>query len=236
MPKLAFVSDEVLYEAVGHLLAVARDAKAKASKNLGRNVIDPFSLLFQMAGFGMNSEQWKRAEIGRQAEKTLQNHVGAFHQTILGSVKGWVNHGVGSIIDIECSDRKIIAEIKNKHNTVSGGSLGGLYKTMQDQVMPKHSAYKGFTAYYVVIIPKKPERYDSPFTPSDKSVGEKCPANNLIRTIDGASFYALATGRDNALAELFSVLPDVIEAQCKASGYKFDDRQAIQNFFKSAFA
>jgi Eco47II restriction endonuclease len=236
MPRLSFVSDAELEKAVQHLLQVAHTAKAAVLKDINRNVVDPFSILFQMSGFEISADEWQASEMTRQAEKTLQNHVGMFHQNILGGVKGWKNLEVGQIIDLESIDQKVIAEVKNKYNTVSGGKLVNVYCDLESQVMPKHSKYKGFTAYYVEIIPKKPQRFNIEFTPSDKSVGGRCPANPLVRKIDGASFYDLITGEKHALRQLFDILPDVIEEVCKnTNAYKFDDRTFAKSFFSEAF-
>jgi Eco47II restriction endonuclease len=236
MPKLSFISDEELGKAVQHLLIVARNAKINVAKDINRNVIDPFSILFQMSGFNIDADAWKTGEMSRQAEKTLQNHVGEFHQNILGAASGWKNLGVGQIVDLECNERKIIAEIKNKHNTVTGGKLVGVYQDLESQVMPKNSKYKDYTAYYVVIIPKKPDRDDEEFTPANKATGSRCANNSLIRKIDGASFYTMVTGEENSLSQLFDILPDVIEEVCKSTnGYKFDDRSFAKSFFNAAF-
>jgi hypothetical protein len=236
MSKLSFISNEELEKAVGHLLTVARKAKIDVAKDINRNVVDPFSILFQMSGFNIDSDTWKTGEMSRQAEKTLQNHVGKFHQDILGAASGWNNLDTGQIIDLECTGKKIIAEIKNKHNTISGGKLAGLYQDLESQVMPKHSKYKGYTAYYAIVIPKKSNRYDKEFTPPDKTKGSCCAKNPLIREIDGASFYTMVTGEENALSELFDVLPDVIEQICKdTTQYKFDDRAFARSFFNAAF-
>ncbi|WP_258316055.1 Eco47II family restriction endonuclease, partial [Escherichia coli] len=78
-------------------------------------------------------------------------------------------------------------------------------------VSPKHSRFKDYCAYFVNIIPRKPIRYDIPFTPSNKGSGTQCPSNPNIRIIDGASFYELVTGRPDALQELHSALPHAIE-------------------------
>lgn len=236
MARLSFVSDGQLESAVKHLLDVARGAQEKAFQNMGRNVIDPFSVLFQMSGFNITSDVWEKSELRRQAEKTLQNHVGVFHQKILGSVSGWHDLGVGQIVDLECDSRQIIAEVKNKHNTITKGKLADLYHELEKQVMPKHSKYKAYTAYYVEIIPPKPIRFNKEFTPSDKAVGSRCAENTLIRTIDGASFYELVTGERNALQQLFNALPDVIEHLCQnTSGYRFDSLQFVRSFFVEAF-
>ena len=100
--------------------------------------------------------------------------------------------------------------------------------------MPKNSIYKGFTAYYVAIIPKKNKRYDIEFTPPDKSKGAKCPSNKFIRQIDGASFYDLVTGEKNALSNLYNILPSVIE-DCGADKFKQTDFIKLRKFFDSAF-
>lgn len=236
MPTLSFISDDDLFNAVRDLITVAQKARIKADKDFGRNVIDPFAALFEMAGFEFDEGTWKTGEMARQAQKTLQNSVGDFHQQILGSAKGWSNHEVGKIIDIASDEHKIIAEIKNKHNTLSGGRLASLYQDLDGLVMPKNSRYKGYTAYYVQIIPKRPGRFDKVFVPSDKTRGEQCAKNELIRQIDGASFYAKVTQVDDALWQLFNVLPSVIEAICADKNkYKFADRKFAENFFRSAF-
>lgn len=142
--------------------------------------------------------------------------------------------GIGNVIDLVSEDKKIVAEIKNKYNTVSGGNLSGVYNALDDLVSPKSSIYKGYTAYFVTIIPKKAIRYDKPFSPSDKGKGQKCPSNDKIREIDGASFYDLVTGCDNALESLFDVLPDVI-SECTDGKYRVKDIEKLKYFFKLAF-
>jgi hypothetical protein len=232
MPKLNFIKDDDLELIVRDLLAEAVKAKAKAEQSYNRNVIDPFAVLFEMAGFDLDPGAWLTSEKTRQAQKTLQNHVGEFHQRVLGKVSTWQDLGVGSVVDLVSAERRVIAEIKNKHNTVKGSDRVGIYDTMHSLVMPKGQIYRGYTAYYVEVIPKTPARYDVEFTPPDKTTGEKRIASKRIRLIDGASFYALATGVHDALPQLFSVLPEVIES---CSGYTFIDRDFLSDFFKSAY-
>jgi hypothetical protein len=210
MPKLNWISDHHLTQAVQNILIIAKKAKMEVSLNFGKNVVDPFSAIFEMAGFNLNYDNWIVSEEARQAQKTLQNFIGEFHQIILGSCVGWEDLKKGNIIDLLSHNNKIIAEVKNKYNTISGGKLAELYWSLEPAVMNKTSIYKGYTAYYVSIIPDKPGRYNKTFTPSNKEKGQKCPENNLIRQIDGASFYTLVTGEVNALQNLFNVLPAVI--------------------------
>lgn len=234
MPFLKWISDTDLKNEVSQLLSIAKEAQKAAVDEFGKNVIDPFAAIFEMSGFEIDYNTWLKSETTRQAQKTLQNHIGDFHQNILGYSKDWTNKGVGNIVDLLSEKNKTIAEIKNKYNTISGGKLSDLYYSLEKQVSPKSSIYKGYIAYYVAIIPKKGKRYNKPFTPSDKDKGEKCPLNELIREIDGASFYSLVTGLDNALEDLFDVLPEVIKV-CSDGKYIIKDKTKLKEFFYLAY-
>ncbi|MCB9435193.1 MAG: Eco47II family restriction endonuclease [Ardenticatenaceae bacterium] len=234
MAYVSFVPDNVLEAEVMHLIAVARQAKMRSKEKFGKNVIDPFAAIFEIAGFGIDHSAWFESEMTRQAQKTLQNHIGTFHQNVLGAVFGWHNLGTGSVVDLVNSEQKIIAEVKNKYNTISGGKLAELYGTLERLVMPKASDYKDYTAYYVSVIPKKPERYERPFTPSDKEKGARCPSNALIREIDGNSFYELVTGTPDALQSLYDVLPDVIETVV-GDVLQVHDIDMLKRYFVAAF-
>lgn len=232
MPYLTFIDDQVLEACVKRMLDTAAVARKKADEEFNRNVIDPFSIVFEMAGFKADSYTWLNSEKNRQAQKTLQDQVGNFHQAILGSFNGWRDLNVGKVVDIVSDEKKIIAEIKNKHNTVKGDYKISVYDTLEKSVMTKGHIYKGYTGYYVEIIRSMKKPYNRPFTPSDKETGAKRPSNELIRQIDGYSFYALATGIPDALDQVFNALPDVIEA---ISDYQFADRSFIKSFFDKAF-
>lgn len=234
MPYLTWISDSDLKNEVSQLLSIAKGAKKAAVEDFGKNVIDPFAALFEMSGFEIEYDTWIKSETTRQAQKTLQNHIGDFHQNILGYSKGWTNMKVGNVIDLVSDDNKTIAEVKNKYNTISGGKLSDLYYSLDKLISPKSSIYKGYTAYYVAVIPKNGIRFNKPFIPSDKDKGAKCPQNENIREIDGASFYSLATGSDSALKDLFDILPDVINI-CSEGQYYIKDKRKLKNFFNLAF-
>lgn len=230
-----FLEDAALVAEVSHLLTVAEEAIESQRKEFGKNVIDPFAAMFEMSGFGLDHAAWVRVELMRQAQKTLLNHIGGFHQNVLGAVKGWENMNTGAVVDLVSHEHKVIAEVKNKHNTLSGGKRSDQYENLEKLVMQKASRYHGYTAYFVTIIPKSPERFDRPFTPSEKETGAKVQENALIREIDGSSFYHLVTGEKDALAELFKALPGVISG---ISGKASDpaDRAALTAYFQTAFA
>lgn len=137
----------------------------------------------------------------------MQNALGEFHQGVLGAVDGWQDLGTGHVIDIASKNKKIIAEVKNKYNTTKGNHKVVIYDDLKAQL---HNPYKGFTAYYVEIIPPKKGAYNKPFTPSDNKSKKRRPVNENIRVIDGKSFYAIATGDDDGLRKVYEVLPRVI--------------------------
>lgn len=234
MSKLSWITDEYLFEEVKKLIDIAKVATKNAERKFGKNVIDPFSAMFEIAGFELDYEVWIKSETTRQAQKTLQNHIGEFHQNILGYIDGWENMKVGNVIDLVSHERKIIAEVKNKYNTISGGKLADLYYSLEKLISPKASIYKGYDAYYVSIIPKKAIRINKPFTPSDKEKGEKCPTNEHIREIDGAAFYSLVSGEEFALKNLYDVLPEVI-SECTNGKYQIKDKAKLIEFFNAAF-
>lgn len=230
MAKLSFITDEALEQTVNHILKKAATAKMKIENSIDSNVIDPFAILFEMSGFNLNEQEWLIYEKQRQAQKTLSNAIGHFHPKILGCVEGWTNPKEGA--DLVSNTHKIIAEIKNKHNTVKGSDLVKNYDTLEKMVMDKGQQYKGYTAYFVEIIPKSAKRYDIEFVPSDKDKGAKRPSNPLIRRVDGQTFYEIVTGVPDALTQLFYVLPDVIKT---CSSYEFSNPIFLNDFFKKAF-
>lgn len=156
MSYLTWISDTDLRKIVKNVLDVGIKKKSSVGKHFQKNVIDPFSSIFEASAFGVDHQTWKQSEMIRQCQKTLQNHIGDLHQKVLGSVSGWDNLLVGSAsgVDLENTNKKIIAEVKNKHNTISLGSLGDQYHKLADLVNPKASKYFGYTVYFVNIIPK----------------------------------------------------------------------------------
>lgn len=239
MSYLSYISDAKLEELVKYVLDKGIERKKEAEKKFNNNVIDPFGALFETAAFDINHKTWKDSETIRQCQKTLQNHVGELHQKVLGEVDGWRDLGKGSVVDLVCDKKKIIAEVKNKYNTVTGGKLADQYYSLERLVMQKSSKYRGYTAYFVNIIPKNPEPLDKCFEPSDKEKGAKCPKNEKIRVIDGASFYSLVTDKPKAITDFYDALPNVIEAvftkHYHQEDFKVPDKTVFREYFKNAY-
>jgi len=233
MAYLKFISDKDLCSAVTKVIKIIEAAEHDAEDKLHKNVVDPFSALFHGATHSISYKEWIEQEKSRQTQKTMQNAIGIFHQEILGSTFGWIDLGTGGGLDVVNEEMKIIAEIKNKFNTTKGNHRVEIYDAIRAKL--KMSEYSSYVGYYVEVIPQGKKKYDKPFTPPDNKTKKRRPTNKKIRVIDGVSFYAMATGRKNALQELFEALPQIIYDKHK---YKLNKKEAKEYFelFKMAFS
>lgn len=229
--QLTFISDEQLEALVKNLLDKAQLAADKAEKNLYKNVVDPFSAVFDSSRQGIALVEWLEQEKSRQIQKTLQNFVGEFHQSVIGFAPGWENLGVGDVIDLVNRDKKIIAEIKNKHNTMNNDAQLHVYDKLQKNL---DYGYRGFTAYVVNIVPKYPKPTNLVYNPSER--GTRRPERQDIRKIDGKSFYALATDDKKALDKLYSRLPYIIgKVRGEVVQTLLQDSSLFLDLFKKAY-
>lgn len=192
---LAWISDEKLLREIDTLQQRARNALTYADQRQISNVIDPFLSLVIASAFDIQDPDTladvRRAE---SAIRGLSNALGDFHQRILGNVDGWENHDAG--YDLECRDRRIVAEVKNKWNTMNAPNRRQVEMDLGTAVRQKLGTWTG---YLVFVIPRRPERYTKPI-----------PIERNLFEIDGASFYELVTGDPNAIHDLLDKLCDVI--------------------------
>ncbi|MBW4574433.1 MAG: Eco47II family restriction endonuclease [Aphanothece sp. CMT-3BRIN-NPC111] len=231
MSYLPYISDNDLRTAAQRVVDCILATQAATEQAMYKNVIDPFSAIFDGAVQGFTLNEWLVKERARQVQKTVQNQIGYFHQNILGSIYGWrrLSHG----LDI-CNDtRMIFAEIKNKYNTVKASDQFGIYDYLLFRL--SEPAYQGYTAYYVEIIPKGKKYYDKPFTPSDRAISTRKPLNENIRQISGQAFYDLATGQSGALSMLFDVLPDVISEVSGLDKLSKQQQESFRSLFDRAY-
>lgn len=227
MGDLKYISDNRIRQLASEVLNAVRTAEVLAEKNLNRNVIDPFSAVFDSARSGKTIDEWFQAEKDRQVQKALQNAIGTFHQRVLGSMPDWVDTKAGGSVDLRCESRKIIAEVKNKHNTMNSSSAEAVFKKFEN-----HLRYsdKGYTAYLVAIVPKNSLRYDREWTHSAKLVSTR----RDIREIDGASFYELATGDPLALRNIYLKLVEALTSITNdAQGRLLSDAKTMVLFEKA---
>lgn len=190
MPKLSWISDRSLNAAIGKLQTSSASAVTASEERQRRNVVDPFSSLVIASALDVTSEAELLAiQNGNSALRGMSNALGTFHQDVLGSVRNWRNHDAG--YDLENSNHRVLAEVKNKHNTMNASTYE---KTVADLDTAVRQKGRGWSGYLVMVIPRTPHRYQT-------QIG-----NRAVYEIDGASFYHEATGSSNALHDLFDVL------------------------------
>ena len=199
-PAPNWLSSEDLSSAVFTL----RKRIEKAVENVGKrtqiNVIDPFSsLLIASTLKTENKKQLTNIQYGVSVVSAISSAIGDFHQSILSKAYGWENHDAG--YDLENFDKKIIAEVKNKHNTMNASNREKVISDLDTAIKQKGTGWK---AYLVIIIPKKPERHD-------RAIG--ITSGRDIREIDGASFYSLVTGQADALQQLFNSVLSLVNSK-----------------------
>jgi hypothetical protein len=230
MAILPYISDSDLITHTSKLVDAAKRGEKKVYANPYNNVIDPFSALVDAARQNISLEEWMKQEQARQIQKSFQNAIGEFHQQILGSIGGWNNAGAGGSYDVINNEMKIIAEVKNKYNTMNSSSALNAYDKMAHWLDYGKSGYR---AFIVEIVPEKPLPYSVPFTPSDRKVKRQTREN--LRRIDGRSFYALATGIPQAIDLLYKALPDVLDELLNTSEEKLTRSVAFDELFSRVY-
>lgn len=230
MAILSFISDEDLISHTTKLVEAAKRAEKTVDANPYKNVIDPFSALIDAARQDVSLETWMNQEKARQIQKSFQNAIGEFHQQVLGSINGWSNAGAGGSYDVINDEMKIIAEVKNKYNTMNSSSALNAYDKMAHWL---DYGKGGYEAFIVEIVPEKPRPYSVPFTPSERKVKRQTREN--LRRIDGRSFYARATGIPNAIDLLYAALPDVLNTLLGTSESKLTNNDAFEELFTRVY-
>lgn len=204
--------DTVKFEAYLASLAAKDHHKVKSIESKGMSIAeaDPFSAMFECASLGISMTEWLNTyESRRLRQKTLQNHIGKLHEVAISCFPGWQLSE--STADVENTEKQIVAEIKNKHNTMNSSSALATYRKLEQLV---DGAYEGYQSYVVQIIPKPTAApYRTNFTPSDssKKQAKNSPSRDDIKVIDGESFYAMVNGGDtNTITEVYKVMMDCL--------------------------
>ncbi|MFW3383490.1 Eco47II family restriction endonuclease [Aliarcobacter butzleri] len=198
------------------------------NKDIHSQVIDPFSAIIEASLNQLNYENWIKSETARQRQKSLQNSIGELHQKLLGCIKGVTDLSVGGVIDIVCDDKKIIAEIKTKHNTVKKTDLSSVYVELENAL--QKNEFKDYTAYYVEIIPAKPVKYNISFNPIDNNTKKQKTLREDIRRIDGKSFYELLTNDPQALQKINDKIKTILNKE-----FNLQNSDLFNNLFLRAY-
>jgi len=188
LSSLQWISDADFDWCVDRLLQRINAAYANSAQRISDNVQDPFLLLCLAYLHGAKTKDallnmQKIASVSSGASSAI----GRFHQNILGKVDGFIDHDAG--YDLDSPSRKILAEIKNKHNTMNASNSMQVIDDLRTAIRMK----PGFTGYLVIMVPKKPQKYRKELAPQ-------------VYETDGTSFYELATGHATALKDLYGLV------------------------------
>ena len=225
-----FLEYDILYNLCYDIIKNLETSIKTKEHTLYSNIIDPFSAIFDASFNNMSLTEWIKAEKIRQIQKTFQNEIGAFHQKLLASIKGWEDLQKGKVIDIINYDKKIIAEVKNKFNTTKGNHKIAIYDDLNNAL---RNEYKGYTAYYVAILTKN--RINREFSPSDNKTNTRRKKNKSIIEIDGKSFYEIITSDKDAIYKIYKTIPHILSDILKYDNSKIVSDPLFEQLFTKAF-
>jgi translation elongation factor EF-G len=196
-----FISDEHLLICIGNLHKSYLKAKNNLTKtNLYRNKVDTIKLTFDATFNEISEEALIQSEVLRQIDKSINNSIGTFHEQILGGIKGF-QIGKNSGFDIKAKNDTLFADVKNKHNTMNSSAAEALFQKLSRYA----NDYKKAKCYWVQILAKN--SFNELWT---AEINGKEYSHSRVFKISGDRFYALLSGRQNAIFELYKILPIAI--------------------------
>ncbi len=197
-----FITDEHLLNCIDNLYKAYLKAKNNITKkNFYTNKVDTIKLTFDAKFNDINEESLIQSEILRQIDKSINNSIGTFHEQILGGIKGF-EVGKLSGFDVKATDDTLFADIKNKHNTMNSSSAESLFQKLKVYA----DTYKKANCYWVQILAK------GSFNELWKGeINGKEYSHSRVFKISGDQFYALLSGKKDALLQLYKALPKAIK-------------------------
>ena len=212
-----FISDKHLLKCIENLHKSYIKAKNNITKkSFYSNKVDTIKLTFDSKFNAISEDDLIQAEILRQIDKSINNSIGTFHEEILGGIKGF-EIGNLSGFDIKAIDDTLFADIKNKHNTMNSSSAEALFQKLARYADDNKKA----KCYWVQILAKKS------FNELWKSeINGKEYSHSRVYKISGDQFYALLSGQDDALFQLYRALPKAIKDHLKSIE---QDKALIEN-------
>lgn len=198
---VSYISDKHLLDCIENLHNSYLKAKATINKKkFYNNKIDTIKLTFDAKFNDLDEETLIKYEIARQIDKSINNSIGTFHEQILGGINGF-EIGNLSGFDIKATDNTLFADIKNKHNTMNSSAAESLFQKLAHYA----DTYKQANCYWVQILAKNSfiEKWRG-------EINGKEYSHSRVYKISGDQFYKLLSGNENALFELYKVLPKAI--------------------------
>lgn len=201
-----FITDDHLLVCIDNLHKAYLKAKNNITKkNFYSNKVDTIKLTFDAEFNGIDEDSLIQSEIMRQIDKSINNSIGTFHEQILGGIKGY-QAGNLSGYDIKAKDDTLFADIKNKHNTMNSSAAEALFQKLARYA----NDYKKAKCYWVQILSKGSfcELWSG-------DINGKEYSHSRVYKISGDQFYALLSGQDDAMFQLYKRLPVAIKDYLK---------------------
>ncbi|MBU5316914.1 Eco47II family restriction endonuclease [Clostridium bornimense] len=193
MALLTFMSDKHLYSCIYRLyLAYMRAKRDLDLTDLYKNKLDPIKAYFDMEFNEINLEEFIDIEAKRKADKSINNHIGDFHQELLNGIEGFEAPQYAGY-DVRKVDNTIFGELKNKHNTMNSSSTESTFQKLQRYA----NEYPNSICYLIEVVATHSQ--DILWTPTCSGRQYSHPR---VRRISIDKFYEVATGRVNAFKEL----------------------------------
>ena len=204
---LNFISDEHLINCIANLHKAYLKAKKNITKRkFHKNKVDTIKLTFDAEFNDFDEESLIQTEILRQIDKSINNSIGTFHEQILGGIRDFE---VGNLsgFDIKAKDDTLFADIKNKHNTMNSSAAEALFQKLARYA----NDYKKAKCYWVQILAK------GSFCELWRGeINGKEYSHSRVYKISGDQFYALVSGEENSLFQLYKALPIAIKDYLKS--------------------
>jgi hypothetical protein len=202
-----FISDAHLLDCIGNLHKSYLRAKNNITKkSFYANKVDTIKLTFDAKFNNIEEESLIESEVLRQIDKSINNSIGTFHEQVLSGIKGF-EAGNLSGYDIKAKDNTLFADIKNKHNTMNSSAAEALFQKLARYA----DDYKKAKCYWVQILAKGSfcELWSG-------DINGKEYSHSRVYKISGDKFYALLSGQDDALFQLYKMLPQAINDYLKS--------------------
>jgi len=180
--KMAFVTAiKPLYDVLENKIKAKGDAKGDDDVFL-KPIISSYA--------GITQAQWEESELVRRRQKNIEMNMGNFHQQMLGNLPGYhvLPKGHETGCDVMRNDKALVAEVKNRHNTMNADSSKSVKQKLLVQLE------KGREAYLILV--------NCP--PGKKTPRFKLP--ETVKVLTGLEAYALFSGRDTFFDDLNATL------------------------------
>ena len=187
------------------------NAQSETDRRRRRNVEDPFRSSAIAALMSADTSDDLESALRVVANtRSVEDIIGDMHEKIISGIHGWELWDAG--YDVRNSSRKIIAEIKNKHNTLNSTNERGVIQELDVHLR----GLQGWTGYLVNIIPRRPERFR-------QDIGN----TGRLHKVDGATFYTIATGEQDALQQLYRSWNEWLEINENVSQWLQSQSQSV---------